>query len=127
MVKSQNIILTLCTVRNVFGVYDGKPPTKVMNHLRCAEKNSHCEMLFSDDTISSLSKEDFHYHSGNKANFMPLVRKKLEQKTCHATYTTGDADHETAVTSVNKLLWEDKAIIEDTDLLILMWTPSFLN
>lgn len=122
-VKSLNIILTLFVhcIERLWRLW-WKIPEKVMNHLRCAEKYPHCEISsFSDDTISLLSKEDFPYHSGNKANFLSLVRKKLEQKTCHATYTTDDVNHEIAVNGVNKLLWKDNNVIsEDTDLLILM-------
>ena len=105
----------------VFDGYDGKPSTEDMVHLRHAEKHSPREASSTDDTISSLSKEDSLCQSVNKSNFVSLVGMKLEEIGCQVKYATGDADRDIAVTAVNESLHQHVTVIgEDTDLLVLM-------
>ena len=115
----------------VFASHDGKPATKDMKHLRRAEKHTSQEVLFVGNTISSLFKENFRFHHDIKANFVCLASKTLEQTDCNVIYTTGDANHDIAVTNVNESPWKVLMVTgKNTDLLILMlfysWnSPSF--
>ena len=64
------------------------------------------KVLFSANTIPSQSKEYFLCDSDSEAKFVSLISKKLEQTVSHVTYTTGDVDHNIAVTDVIELLWK---------------------
>ena len=88
----------------IFGGYGSSPSTKDMKHLRHFEKRHPREVFFFEDTVSSLSKEDFLSHAQNKAKFVSLIGKKLEQIGCRVIYSTDDADRDIALTSVHESL-----------------------
>ena len=98
----------------VFDGYDTGPSTKDITHLRRTNRFSQREVIFTDNTMSSLPKEELFSHPKNKSKFVHLLGEKLIQTGCRVIHSNDDADRDISVTSVEESPTKNVTVIVRT-------------
>ena len=109
----------------MFYGYVSGSSTKDNVHLRRSKGTSSPTVLFTEDMLLQMMKEDFLRNADNKQRMINLNSDKLGLSGVNVLHAKGDADYLIVLTSIeickaSQYSNEDTDTGEDTDLLVLL-------
>ena len=109
----------------VFDGYVSGPSTNDNAHLRRSKGTSSATVLFTENMLLKMKKEDFLRNADNKQRMINLISEKLELSGVNVLHAKADADYLIVMTSIEYAKHHNTVLIgEDTDLLVLLLQHS---
>ena len=105
----------------MFDRYSGNASTKDITHLRRSKGKLGRPVLFTENTVFNMKKDEFLLNLKNKQCFLEMPTAEMNTVGMYAMQSSGDAD--TLITTIAVDIANSKPTVvigEDTDLLILL-------
>ena len=105
----------------MFDRYSGNASTKDITHLRRSKGKLGRPVLFTENTVFNMKKDEFLLNLKNKQCFLEMLTAEMNTVGMYAIQSSGDADTLIITTAVDIVNSKPTVVIgEDTDLLILL-------
>ena len=105
-------------------VFDGYPETPTKKDMAHRKRNSNQRRIeISQNSIVSVTKEEFFSHGKNKTSLVCLFKSELEKENITVICAEEDADLIICQTAINSAASSNTVVVpEDTDIIVLLWS-----
>ena len=112
----------------IFDGYEDGPSIKDVTHRRRAGGAVGPAVIFNDNTVLKIKKQDFLANKVNKQRFIFVLGDVLQQAGFYIEHAQGDADLHIVKAAIGSAGTQDTVLIgDDTDLLVLLLYHCPLN